>query len=295
MNTYPLDLPPPDAPDTPVHRTARTLGIHPLVIALGTLGWPVTPRVYHEDTSRPGGYSTTWFVGTSSTDHRRTIAAASALTGSLTAPGDKALSILNPGHPLLAIMAALHALAALHRWQKTGGTFPPVCALPEHAPCHTLSDASPMDTLPWPDGQPPAIALTDITVIAAAVAVGIPIIPALVTSPSGQTGIPAATASTLYDGLTIHQILAAATGAPTPLPGAPEGEHPLLYALTACRNVQPMLRLQDQRTRNPILHRVNRHHPQRRTLITASLLDGSSPQADRLNKAIRKHLEATIA
>lgn len=297
MTTYPLDLPPADAPDTPVHRTARVLGLHPFVVALGTLGWPVTPRVYHEETSRPGGYTTTWFVGAAAQDDTRSIRAASALTGSLTAPAEKALTVQSPLHPMLAIMAALHSLAALQTWQQRGGPFPAVVHLPaEHGPYCTLSASTTLGTLqPWPHGQEPAIALTDLSVIAAAAAVGIRIQPMLVTSPSGQTGVPASGHSVTFPGLTIHALLAAAAGAPADLPDFPHGEHPFLYALTACRNVQPMLQIQQQRARNPILQRQNPHIPDRRTLVTASLLESSSPEAQILKKAIRKHLEKTIA
>ncbi len=303
MNSFPIDFPAPDAPDTPVHRLARALGIHPYVVALGTLGWTIAPRAYHTETSRPGqSMSHTWFVANSPAgDRTRSIASASALLATLTAADEMHLTRQNPAHPLLAILAALHTLGTLAAWLRTGGPVPIPASQPErygiyhHLPApgepQQISAFQPLSVSAF------STALTDIHVIAAAIVCGFAIATHPVTGPDGQTGLPVSQHSTTFPGLTdLHIIHLPVLNA---LPDSDPGEHPWHYALTACRNVPAMLQMQTARGKNPILHRASLYDPQRFSLVTHSILESADDpetrrRRDAVHKAVRKHLAATV-
>lgn len=299
MHSFPIDFPAPDAPDTPVHRLARALGIHPYVIALGTMGWTIAPRAYHTETSRPGlSMSHTWFVADSPAgDPTRSIATASALLATLTARDELHLTRQNPAHHLLAILAALHTLATLQAWHHTGGPVPIPASQPDRYGIyhHLPATGEPHTPIDQPTGITFRAALTDLHAIAAAITCGFRIATHTVTGPDGQTGLPVSPHSTTFPGLTDHHLIAPGHPGPTiPLPDSAPGEHPYQYALTACRNVPAMLHMQTARARNPILHRPGLYDPGRFSLVTHSLLEGKDPRSRQLYAAVRKHLAATV-
>lgn len=294
MDSYPIDFPAADAPDTAEHRTARVLGIHPRAVALFTLGWPAAPRVYHRDVSRGEALSFTWFIGGNPTRTDRTIRGASAAVDGLRLTGERALS---PAHPLRAAMLALENLAALQEWQARGGL------LPYAVPCGAflaLTTAPAEGTvLPCPRAE---VAAADLLLAAAAVTVGFVPWPQALSNPANpqQIGIGFPNVCALQPELTFADLVRAtqpAEGALSvrTLPGWEAEEHPFFYALAAVRNVAPMLQAQKAAVRRAILERQNPRQLQRRALVSNALLEGTDALSERVKSSVRRHLERTIS
>lgn len=295
MKTFTIEFPEPTEPSNPVTDTARALGIHPWIIALVTLGWPAAPLVHHTDNSIGPALHPTWYIGSLPGRRDRSQSAAAGLIFAASSKHCPPAKRLPANHNFHGIMAALRSLVTLRQWWEKGGN---LTSIP--VPGTGASVAIPGTPISAPV---PVLGVVDLGLAAALIACGFLPSPQPVTG-GGHRGVGFAD-DPLRPGLLHHcdriftQCLEAMRHgrsfaeitATAVLENFPPGEHPFLYALPAILNFPGLLDRQQRTARNAVLIRQSPYNPQRRIIISNSLMEGKDPRSQQIKALAEKHLK----